>query len=190
MKHRSALFKGSVGLLAASWIVLAIALFLTWWTVSWIVPPITQPPPSITNGFSGLWGWVSLASWIALTFGFALRAPRSALRAPVWIRHIASMATMATEIKGLGVTAMLCGALELAGNLLFISAAPKTHIAMPGQIATRGIGLDLAMACGLAIVVGGALMLASVRRSTRAMPLPPGPRELDSVHDVGGRKAT
>jgi hypothetical protein len=46
--------------------------------------------------------------------------------------------------------------------MLFIVAAPKTEIFIgAGQVASRGVGLDIGMVAGAALVASGLLMFAS-----------------------------
>jgi len=178
MDRRSGLFKAGEGLLALSLIGLLVALFQTWWTVHWIVPPIVQPPPVTINGFSG-WGWLSAASWILLTvsLGRVLAAQ---------IRH-----GSATRLEGkvLSVTTLVGGVIELAGSLLHIATAPRTHIAVPGQYVRIAAGPDIAIAYGLTIIASGILMFVASRGWSPVQPLPADSDQLTAAGDRGGTDA-
>jgi hypothetical protein len=61
------------------------------------------------------------------------------------------------------------GVAELIGNALFIVTTPKTEILIGAErIATRGVGLTIAMVAGVVLIASGLLMLISRNRQAPA----------------------
>jgi hypothetical protein len=59
---------------------------------------------------------------------------------------------------------------ELLGNVLFIIGAPKTQLGFGGSnIANHGIGLIIAMVCGLTFIMCGLLMLLQKKPGARSL---------------------
>jgi uncharacterized membrane protein YjjP (DUF1212 family) len=64
------------------------------------------------------------------------------------------------EIKVLAVTAMIGGSVQLVGSIVLLASAPTTHVAVFfGQSVSIGVGPEVAITGGVAMIVSGTLML-------------------------------
>jgi len=159
-------------LLVVATVLLVIAFCLPWWSLKYA--GILVVNRTVTSyGFSG-WGWLSF------TAGLVVLA--------LMVRLIVARGTPpSTKVanRTLAWVTVAAGVAELVGNLLFIVTAPRTLIAIgegqiatrgvgltiamqktliaigEGQIATRGVGLTIAMVAGVVLIASGLLMLVS-----------------------------
>jgi len=159
-------------LLVVATVLLVIAFCLPWWSLKYA--GILGVNRTVTSyGFSG-WGWLSF------TAGLVVLA--------LMVRLIVARGTPpSTKVanRTLAWVTVAAGVAELVGNLLFIVTAPRTLIAIgegqiatrgvgltiamqktliaigEGQIATRGVGLTIAMVAGVVLIASGLLMLVS-----------------------------
>ena len=136
--------------LAMATVLLVVAYCLPWWSVTYEGGWLTNRTVT-TYGFSG-WGWLSFAAGLvalALTVRIASRK-RLDKRLLAWATFVAGLA-------------------ELLGNALFTVMATKTEIFISvALVATRGIGLTIAMVAGGMLIVSGLLMLTSRNRHAPA----------------------
>jgi len=133
-------------------VLLIIAFCLPWWQLKVVAdhsPVLNQD----AYGFSG-WGRLSfVAALVAVVLTTRLMVARG-----TW--HDKRMLTWITVAVGVA---------ELIGNVLFIVMAPKTEIFLGGgRVASRGVGLSIAMVTGVVLIVGGVLMLVSRNRQAPA----------------------
>lgn len=142
-------------LLVAALVALLVSFFLPWWSIQ--VIGLTHSHVSEPMNFHR-WGWLSVAAWLlAIMVALRLFFPRLTSRLPM-TRHLEGRTTAWVTLAA--------GAFELLGNALFIHAAPKTRFGVSaGVVASHGVGLDIAMGCGLAFLLSGLLLLAQRNRS-------------------------
>jgi hypothetical protein len=130
-------------------VALMAPFFLPWWSLT-REGIVFVHPTEVNDGFSG-WGWLSFAAGlVALALVVRLVIAKGT---PLGTR---------LDSRKLAWTTVTAGVAELVGNMLFIATAPKTEVFIgAGQVATRGLGLDIAMVAGVVLVVSVLLMLAS-----------------------------
>jgi len=150
--------KGRAGLLALATIVLFIALFLPWWSTKDFSG---HTHLLVSTGFSG-WGWLSVAAClVTLVVAARIFVVQMAPGLPLGKRLDSRIAAWASVASGV---------VELLGNVLFISAAPKTRLSVSfGEVSEgRGVGLTMAMVAGGVIIASGLLLL--IRPKNRTAP--------------------
>jgi hypothetical protein len=143
-------------LLLAALVALLISFAMPWWSLKVMEP--NRSHVVVTYALHG-WGWLSFTAWLlALIVASRLFLPRKNVQAPT---------TRGPEGQALGWAILASGGVELLGNALFIHAAPKTRIDMgAGMLASHGAGLDVAIGCGIALLLSGLLLLIQYRRGT------------------------
>ena len=139
-------------LLVMATIAPIVAFCLPWWSVNFRA----DHSPNVfrtTYGFSG-WGWLS---FVAALVAIALTTRLMVARGTRLDKRMLAWITVAV------------GVAELLGNVLFIVMAPKTEIFLGGgRVATRGVGLTIAIVAGGMVIVSGLLMLVSRNRQAPA----------------------
>ncbi len=137
-------------LLAFATVLLFVAMFLPWWSLK--VTMVLRTHLVVSTGFSS-WGWLSFAAGlVALVVTTRLLVvPHLAMEIPFEKR---------LNIRVMAWATLAAGGAELLGNLLFINAAPRTRLGFGGsEIASHGVGLVIAIVCGLTFIICGLLML-------------------------------
>lgn len=136
-------------LLAVATVVLLVDFFLPWWSVRVVAGVIDSVPYSASiDGLSG-WGWLSVAGWLV--------ALASMTRVLVVSRR--SPGKRVDSSTGMWVI-FAAGLAELLGNVLFFVAAPKSETFITlDRYGSIGLGLIIASAGGLALIVGALLAL-------------------------------
>jgi len=141
-------------LLVTATIALIVGFCLPWWSVrAWVTPRAPRTYLTVSTGFSG-WGWLSfVAALVALALTTRLMVARGTR----------------LDKRMLGWATVAAGVAELLGSALFIITAPKTEILLDaGRVASRGVGLTIAIVAGVVLVASGLLMLVSRKRQTSA----------------------
>lgn len=148
--------RAGVALLVLGTVALMAAFLLPWWSLR-REGIVFVNPTVVGDGFSG-WGWLSFAAGLVVL----------ALTVRLVIEKGTSLGAR-LDNRMLAWIAMVAGVAELLGGVLFIVAAQKTEVFIgAGQVASRGVGLGIAMVAGVVVIASGLLMLASRNRQVPA----------------------